>query len=180
MCDLKYQRDNRDKTRKACKKYEQKNPNKKIERNKRLRKENKNYHLHNKNNLIDIKCNSCKFLKSIDYFTKNTTTSTGYNRWCKACLSDINKKYYLSNKNQISANMANNRARKRDRMPFWANKEEIKNIYKNRPKGYHVDHIIPLNGKNVSGLHVPCNLQYLPALDNLSKGNKTSSEVDFG
>lgn len=56
--------------------------------------------------------------------------------------------------------------------PKWADLEEIKKIYSNRPDGYHVDHIVPLKGKTICGLHVSWNLQYLPAKDNWKKGNK--------
>lgn len=60
----------------------------------------------------------------------------------------------------------------KQRIPQWADKEKILEVYKNCPSGYHVDHIIPLRGKIVSGLHIPENLQYLPAVENMRKNNR--------
>ena len=81
------------------------------------------------------------------------------------------KKHYLDNKTCYYIRSAKRRALKLKAIPKWANLEKIKEIYLKRKKGYHVDHIIPLQGKNVCGLHVENNLQCLKAKYNLSKGN---------
>ena len=60
--------------------------------------------------------------------------------------------------------------------PKWADMAKIREIYANKPEGYHVDHIIPLRGKLVSGLHVENNLQYLTAEENMRKHNTFNLE----
>lgn len=112
-------------------------------------------------------CYKCKQVLSLDSFNSNSSKYDKHSDECKTC--DYSNTA-INNKHNVSAY----RSRKIKRTPKWADLDKIKEIYSKCPKGYHVDHIIPLNGNMVSGLHVENNLQYLTAKDNFSKGNRTS------
>mgnify|MGYP000263466370 CR=1 FL=1 len=84
---------------------------------------------------------------------------------------EANRSWHKKNPGNGKAKWMRYHAERLKRTPAWADFELIELIYAECPVGYHVDHIIPLRGKLVSGLHVPENLQYLPAAVNCSKGN---------
>lgn len=119
-----------------------------------------------------------------------------YNLNVEAILEN-KRKYYLENREKIlankreysklnrskkNANEAKRHSRKNQRTPSWLTTEHLKQIeaffwlsrdlYRITGEVYNVDHIVPLQGKNVCGLHVPWNLQVLPRDLNIKKGNK--------
>jgi hypothetical protein len=92
-----------------------------------------------------------------------------------------------ANPDKRNALYARYRAAKNEATPEWLTDkhlEEIQEFYtlaqelawlNQDGKAFHVDHIIPLRGKDVCGLHVPWNLQLLTWQENLSKSNKVTS-----
>jgi hypothetical protein len=95
-----------------------------------------------------------------------------------------NKRSYRNNVVTRNADSARYRAKKLERTVAWGTEltdlvcVEAKSLCKARSAlfgfSWHMDHIIPLQGRNVSGLHVWNNLQVIPGRDNLAKHNKFS------
>lgn len=82
-------------------------------------------------------------------------------------------KWDRENPAKRNALTAKRRAAKLQRTPPWADLKAIEAIYtRAQLLGEHVDHVIPLQGAYVSGLHVAENLQCLPASENSRKSNK--------
>lgn len=94
--------------------------------------------------------------------------------------AEVSRKSRQKHAARVLANKAKYRAAKLQATPSWLNKGhwfEIGCVYLYRDAlkrvglDYHVDHVVPLQGKKVSGLHVPENLQVLPADRNRLKNN---------
>jgi hypothetical protein len=94
---------------------------------------------------------------------------------------EVKRLWRKNNLPLVLADCAKRRASKLQRTPSWLTEFDLLKIkcyyqvaaMRTRESGenWHVDHIIPLQGKNVCGLHVPSNLQIIPAIENMRKNN---------
>ena len=89
------------------------------------------------------------------------------------------KAWYNANSKRWAAYATARRAALLQRTPLWADLDAITQVYVDCPNGMHVDHIYPLCGKTVSGLHIASNLRFSDAIENKRKGNRmpTPQEV---
>lgn len=125
------------------------------------------------------RCKSCL----VTYQSKHKETiKQRATLWQKANKDKANaasRKWNKSNKDKRNFYTTSRKARKLLATPKWANDDYIKLWYKlakieekRTGKKVHVDHIVPLKGRNVCGLHCEDNLQLLFAEDNLKKRNR--------
>jgi hypothetical protein len=139
-------------------------------------------------------CSKCKITKEFNEFQKDKSKLDGYRYHCKACKKALSKSHTITHLHQGAkyskewkakypekaiAQKAKRRAAKLQRTVSWANSELINEFYAEAKRlteltgiSFHVDHIIPLQGTTVSGLHVENNLQVLPYYENCKKGNR--------
>ena len=127
-------------------------------------------------NPVGKTCSKCSSLRSALWAKNNPSKANARNsRWQKvhAHIHTVNTRKHQSIKAK--------------RMPHWLSTDDIlqiKSMYlfakimeECTGEKHHVDHIIPLSSKCVSGLHVPYNLQVLSSKQNLIKGNKHGQEA---
>lgn len=107
----------------------------------------------------------------------------------RACIADwrdrnrdkmrqYSKDHYEKNKHRYRMKHKEWKRGLRRAIPVWADREAMFETYRIarwfRRNGVpcHVDHVIPIKGKNVCGLHVENNLEIIPASENDAKGNR--------
>lgn len=131
-------------------------------------------------------CKSCANENTRKHFQKKTPeeklqAKRKYNSENRLRVNEYNRQIRRKYPEKHAARQALRRARKLQATPDWltgAQKAQMNRTYKLRDiisdatgEQYHVDHLVPLNGENVCGLHVPWNLQVIPAKENLRKSN---------
>lgn len=124
----------------------------------------------------------CFRARSEKYRKSNRAGACERSREWRILNPDHARQYRQNNPELFAFHAASRRALTLSATPAWStgsDRKKIKLIYMLRKTKsswtrvhHHVDHIVPLNGKNVCGLHVPWNLKIIPAIENQSKNNR--------
>ena len=116
------------------------------------------------------------------YAKENEVSIKEYKKQYRKENKAIIKAWFINNREIKNSHTAKRRAQHLLASPNWLTKQhldeilvffqEAKRLSDANKIIYHVDHIIPLQGEEVCGLHVPWNLQVLEAIHNIKKSNK--------
>lgn len=168
-CRKAHYQDNKEQVLAQHKEYYQANREKKLERQKVYKQVNRER----------IQVNSREFYKTNR--EQILEQQKAYYLTNQEQIKTYQRKYSQANPDKINAKNAKRRATKLQATPKWLTKEEhrwmelfylIVKVGKEQGQQFEVDHIVPLQGENVCGLHVPWNLQVIRKTANRIKSNK--------
>ena len=129
------------------------------------------------------RCKPCVVIAAREWYEKNKDKKRAYDEKRREEKRHLyraaSKRWRDSNREKKRADTNCRRRRLRERMPQWVSPKDMMCFYEQAQRvskclgtAHHVDHIAPIAGDNFSGLHVPWNLQVIPAPENLKKHNK--------
>lgn len=129
------------------------------------------------------RCVGC--LKTDEHIEKVRKDNLSYRQRYREELNAYRRNWAKENKERVLFHNASRRCKTLQRtLPGF--EDEILELFYERERlstlfgrTYHVDHVVPLESEYVSGLHVPWNLQVIPAEQNLSKRNKFTPYVEY-
>ena len=131
--------------------------------------------------LVENKENISRRNKKYYYDNKEKlkVTNSKWRSRNKDKLQGQQREYYLRNKTKLDLYSLHRKLYIKQATPKWANIEAIEHIYNSRDVltestgiEHHVDHIVPLRGKLVCGLHCEDNLRVITKSENKKKSNK--------
>lgn len=124
----------------------------------------------------DKDCLKCKANRALQYYHDNheKEKQSRRNRYANNPEPQRKRirKYNQDNRGKVKLKRILRKQSVERATPNWADMKTIQKIYHDCPLDHEVDHIVPINGKTVCGLHIPNNLQYLTKSENCSKGNR--------
>lgn len=130
------------------------------------------------NHGCENKCKSCKSIEYLQWRTSNAGYRSSYHIKNKEKENKNSKMWLKENPAKSLAITRKYQVAKFSHIPPWYDEKEVTRIYEEaKNKGLEVDHIIPLQGKNVCGLHVQNNLRGISMWENRSKSNKFVDET---
>ena len=124
-------------------------------------------------------CMECYKVNSKSWYEKNPEYKKNWYKENFEYKNEYDKNWRKENPDKTAAQWQKYQTAKINRIPLWVDLKEIEKIYlkasyltKEIGVQYDVDHIIPLQGKKVSGLHIESNLQVITHVANMKKGNR--------
>jgi hypothetical protein len=128
-------------------------------------------------------CKECAYDKRAKY-----EKSEAYTEWKAKNKKKVASNWQKRNKGTVNANTRKRQAALLNRTPSWLTEFDLlkmKCLYqvaamrtKESGEEWHVDHILPLQGKKVSGLHVPQNLTVIRGSENIRKSNRYNADYE--